>query len=115
MLRTVCQEKEFRERYAAIILARASAIEAWFNSLPLFTWVPLRIRPDEEEVAVGILCLLYIESRICLTFSSDLSHIQRGTRSIEEYRAWIDTNCYRPAVDHKAGGLCPHVAEGGDL
>ncbi len=96
LLRTAGQEQEFREKFTAVIETRAAAIEAWFNALPLFIWVPLRIRPLEEAVAVGLLCLLHIDGRICLTFSSDLSHVRRGTHSMEEYRAWIDTHCYRP-------------------
>lgn len=79
----------FRRRYAEIIAAKSPAVISWFRALPLYEWVPLRIRSGEEEILIGLLCLLYQDGIINMSFSSDMCCIRHEAGSPEEYREWL--------------------------
>ncbi|MBQ3712105.1 MAG: hypothetical protein II891_06895 [Bacteroidales bacterium] len=92
LLRTDAQAAAFRRRFREDALAVAMrSMEAWFQRLPLFEWVPFRPEPSREEIVTGLLCLLYIDGRINLTFSSDMRFLQRGALSPEEYHKWVQS------------------------
>ena len=92
LLRYDAQARAFRRRFREEALVRAMrSIEVWFQNLPLFEWVPFRPEPGKEELIIGLLCLLYIDGRINLTFSSDMRSLQRGALSPEEYHKWVQS------------------------
>lgn len=88
LLRTRTQADGFRAQYKEIIEKNAPALEKWFNTLPLYEWVQYKPPAGKEMIVTGILCILYLEGRINLTFSSDMERIQRGARTDEEYQEW---------------------------
>lgn len=90
LLRTQSQVRVFRERYARAIDSRAEAFRVWVRSLPMMEWYPLLIRPGNEELAIGIICILYINRLICISFSEDMQFIRNEPLDDEEYRQWSD-------------------------
>ena len=91
LLRTPSQVLTFRERYTRTIDSRAEAFRAWVRSLPMMKWCPLLIRPGNEELAIGIICILYIDGQICISFSEDMQFIRNEPIDDEEYRQWTET------------------------
>ena len=91
LLRTTSQVMAFRERYARTIDSRAEAFRAWVRSLPMMEWYPLLIRPGSEELSIGIICILYIDGQICISFSEDMQFIRNEPIDDEEYRQWTET------------------------
>lgn len=91
LLRTPSQVLIFRERYARTIDSRAEAFRAWVRSLPMMEWYPLLIRPGNEELAIGIICILYIDGQICISFSEDMQFIRNEPLDEDEYRKWSET------------------------
>ncbi len=89
LLRTESQIKAFREQYADLLREKGPAMRDWFNGLPLYEWVKLNCRPGQETASIGILCILYIDRQINLTFSTDGYSIQRGALSEEEHLTWV--------------------------
>lgn len=76
---------------------RASVpVEEWFQGLPLYEWVPLHPRPGEEAAFVRLLCLLYIDGRINLTFSRDMDAVMRGALTDQEHEAWCESHYPQP-------------------
>lgn len=91
LLRTPSQVLTFRERYTRTIDSRAEAFRAWVRSLPMMEWYPLLIRPGNEELSIGIICILYIDGQICISFSEDMQFIRNEPIDDEEYRQWTET------------------------
>lgn len=88
LLRTEAQVAAFRERCGPVIASSSEALEKWFNKLPIYQWVQFKPPAGEEWIITGILCLLYLEGRINITFSKGMDYIQRGALSPEEYQEW---------------------------
>lgn len=91
LLRTPSQIRSFRLRYARMIDSRAEAFRVWVRSLPMMKWCPLLIRPGNEELAIGIICILYIDGQICISFSEDMQFIRNEPLDDDEYRQWSET------------------------
>lgn len=91
LLRTGRQTAMFRTRYARFIEARSGAFRSWVRSLPLMEWSPLVIREGQEESVIGILCILYIEQKICISFSEDMQFIRNEPLDASEYQKWSDS------------------------
>ena len=91
LLRTPSQIRSFRLRYARMIEERSSVFQDWVRSLPLMEWSPLLIRQGYEEQTIGILCILYIDGQICISFSEDIQFIRNEPLDDEEYRKWSET------------------------
>ena len=91
LLRTLSQIRSFRLRYARLLEARSSVFLNWVRSLPLMEWSPLLIRQGYEEQTIGILCILYIDGQICISFSEDMQFIRNEPLDDEEYRKWSET------------------------
>ena len=89
LLRTEGQYRAFREDYASEIEKNLDAVEKWFNGLPLYQWLPYSPRPGTEALVTGLLCVLYIDGRINITFGKDMTMIERGAMSSEQYKEWI--------------------------
>lgn len=91
LLRTPSQIRSFRLRYARLIEARSSVFLNWVQSLPMMEWSPLLIRQGYEEQTIGILCILYIDGQICISFSEDMQFIRNEPLDDDEYRKWTET------------------------
>lgn len=98
LLRTQAQIDAFRANYADIIKEKGETMREWFNRLPLYEWTRLQCRPGQESVTVGLLCHLYIEGQINITFSRDGDYIQRGALTQEEHEEWIKSH-YRHCTE----------------
>lgn len=88
LLRTPAQIEWFRSTYAELIREKSAVMRDWFNALPLYEWVRLQFRGGQEMATVGLLCHLYLEGEINVTFSRDGNYIQRGAMTLEEHEAW---------------------------
>lgn len=91
LLRTPSQIRLFRLRYARMIEERSSVFLNWVRSLPMMEWCPLLIRPGNEELAIGIICILYIDGQLCISFSEDMQFIRNEPLDEDEYRKWSET------------------------
>lgn len=91
LLRTPSQIRSFRLRYARLIEYRSSVFLNWVRSLPMMEWSPLLIRQGYEEQTIGILCILYIDGHICISFSEDMQFIRNEPLDDDEYRQWSET------------------------
>ena len=91
LLRTPSQIRSFRLRYARLIEDRSSVFLNWVRSLPMMEWYPLLIRPGNEELSIGIICILYIDGQICISFSEDMQFIRNEPLDENEYRKWTET------------------------
>ena len=91
LLRTPSQIRSFRLRYARMIEERSSVFQDWVRSLPLMEWSPLLIRQGYEEQTIGILCILYIDGQICISFSEDIQFIRNEPLDDDEYQRWMET------------------------
>lgn len=88
LLRTQGQIDAFKERHADLIREKGPTLAKWFNDLPLYRWTRLQLRSGQEEATVGLLCILYLQGDINITFSRDGDYIQREALSLEEYQEW---------------------------
>lgn len=95
LLRTESQINDFRSRYGPVIEKASPDIIKWFNALPLFQWVPYQ-PPGDAAIYTGLLCILYIEGKINITFSKDMASIERGARSDKEYEDWASEHYTKP-------------------
>ena len=91
LLRTVSRQQAFRQKYADFISTRFSVFRDWVRSLPMMEWSPLLIRQGYEEQTIGILCILYIDKEICISFSEDMQFIRNEPLDDEEYRLWSNS------------------------
>lgn len=88
LLRSQEQIAAFRKRHAALIEKKGPQLADWFNALPLYEWVRLQCHPGQEELTVGLLCILHLDGKINLTVSDSGERIQRGALSLDEYEEW---------------------------
>lgn len=91
LLRTQAQADAFRKKYGAEYARQADRLAQWFNGFPLYTWVSYDPPDGREEFLTGALCLLHQEDRINITFKQDMTAVERGALSLEEYDAWAKT------------------------
>lgn len=93
LLRYQCQIDQYRQQYAGFIEKYGERYRAWFQSLPLWEWVPLPYMDERTAKAViGLLCILYIDGMINLTFNSEVTKVQRGHLTDEEYEEYVKQN-----------------------
>lgn len=97
LLRTQAQIDAFKERHAALIREKGPELARWFNGLPLYRWTRLQLRTGQEEATVGLLCILYLQGDINITFSRDGDYIQREALSPEEYQEWAQRSLKHPS------------------
>lgn len=102
LLRTPSQIRSFRLRYARLIEDRSSVFLNWVRSLPMMEWYPLLIRPGNEELSIGIICILYIDGLVCISFSEDMQSIRNESLDDAEYRKWAETFFTSPGCSKKS-------------
>ena len=100
LLRTRSQIEAFRENNRDAIRQNAGAFRKWVRGLPFMEWIPLQLRPEDEELVIGVLCLLYIDGFVRITFSDDMRSIRNEPLTDEENLAWMKaTGWHGPGID----------------
>lgn len=91
LLRTQQQVLDFGTRYAEWIRQAGPAYVRWVNDeLPKSDqWVSIE-RDSEKETGmiIGLLCWLYYEKEINISFNAYASAIRKEPRNREEYEQW---------------------------
>ena len=91
LLRYKWQAEAFRNRYGAFIEKNTDAFLAWWDRLPLYEWVSLPFNGNAVmEAGIGLLCLLYIDGIINLSFNETVTSVMREALTEDEYRTWAD-------------------------
>lgn len=94
------QKADFLAKYPGVMERCQEPYLRWLRKLPLMEWSPLVLRPGEEEVAVGIICLLYQSGYVNITFHGSLSQIRREPQSEQEFLDWAKRNGWHgPGID----------------
>lgn len=102
LLRTRSQADSFREKHRDALRQYAGAYRRWIRSLPFMVWTPLRLREDEMEVVIGIICMLYIDGYVCISFSDDMRFIRNEPLDDAEMKQWMKaTGWHGPGIDRK--------------
>lgn len=91
LLRTDLEIQEFRKRHERLLRDYSDAYVRWINSLPLMEWTRLALPKGQEEAVIGLICCLYDEGSVNITFSHTCTSIRRDPANDEEYREWLDT------------------------
>lgn len=90
ILRYRSQYNVFRLENETLLLKRSRAYKEWIESLPWMEWVPLRFRSEEEaRLVIGIICVLYWDKEINISFSNDFRCIRNEPRTKEELLSWM--------------------------
>lgn len=96
------QIEAFRKNHAAELKNNAAAYRRWILSLPLMEWVPLILTPGAEEVSIGIICVLYVDGYINISFHASMTKIVRCPMSEEEMTKWMkETGWHGPGIDNQ--------------
>lgn len=86
--------------YSQVIADNEKNFIDWVNSLPLMTWTTLCIPANQEEIYIGLLCILMIDKKINATFSNDGMSIKREASSQAELLEWMKANDWHgPGID----------------
>lgn len=91
----------FRTANEAILRERRQAFKEWILGLPWMKWVPLRFRNENEaRIVIGIICVLYWEKEVCISFSNDMTCVRNEPRNEEERLAWMKADGWHgPGID----------------
>lgn len=90
LLNTDREIQEFRMRHARLLRDYSSQYAAWIRSLPLMEWTPLRLPKGQEGAVIGLICCLYVEGSVNITFSNTCTSIRRDPANEDEYQQWLD-------------------------
>lgn len=100
LLRYQSQIDAFRESHKDELRQYAGAYRRWIQSLTMMKWVPLQLRPEDEEVVIGIICILYVDKFVNISFSDDMRCIRNEPRNEQERLAWMKaTGWHGPGID----------------
>lgn len=91
LLHTDREIQEFRRRHERLLRDFSGPYIEWIRSLPLMEWTPLRLPKGQEGAVIGLLCCLYDEGSVNITFRNTCTSIRRDPANDEEYQEWIDT------------------------
>lgn len=90
LLRTDLEIQEFRKRHERLLRDYSDAYVRWINSLPLMEWTRLALPKGQEEAVIGLICCLYDEGSVNITFSHTCTSIRRDPANEDEYQQWLD-------------------------
>lgn len=90
LLNTDREIQGFRMRHARLLRDYSSQYAAWIRSLPLMEWTPLRLPKGQEGAVIGLICCLYDEGSVNITFSNTCTSIRRDPANEDEYQQWLD-------------------------
>lgn len=90
LLHTDREIQEFRRRHERLLRDFSGPYIEWIRSLPLMEWTPLLLPEGQEGAVIGLLCCLYDEGSVNITFSNTCTSIRRDPANDEEYQEWLD-------------------------
>lgn len=85
LIRTDEQAGDFKARYGDYIESSSTQMEQWVKALPLGRWFEVGMDPKAAEGVIGLLCILYVDGRINVTFNRQATAIRRDPESLEEF------------------------------
>ncbi len=89
LLRNDDQVRNYLERYGSFFRRAADEWMAWIAKLDFGVRVPLDLEPGWEEAVIGMLCVLYRNRQINITFNRTATAIRRDPADMDEYNRWI--------------------------
>ena len=95
LLRTPAQVRDYLEIRDGFYRRNALEWMAWIAKLDFGVWVPLDLEPGWEEAVIGMLCVLYRDRQINITFNRTATAIRRDPADEDEYKAWIDRTAFK--------------------
>ncbi len=102
LLHRKSQIDQYRSQYAGFIEKYSEQYRRWFQSLPMWEWVPLPYMTDKMAKAViGLLCILYIDGLINLTVNKEVTQVLRGPLTEDDYKPKINENTLNNTEDGK--------------
>lgn len=101
LLYTRSQYDAFRIENETLIRERRQAFKEWILGLPWMKWVPLQFRSEQEaRIVIGLICLLYWEKEVNISFSNDMRCVRNEPRNEEEMLAWMKADGWHgPGID----------------
>lgn len=95
LLETDEQVARFRERFARYIQTKGPGWVRWINSRPWMEETRIFIPEGQEEVIIGIICLLHLDRYVNVQFceAPDYDAIKRIPANDYEYQVWLDMTC----------------------
>lgn len=85
LIRTNGQAEGFKARYGDYVSSSAAQMEQWVKALPMGRWFEVGTSSKAAEGVIGLLCLLYADGRINVTFNRQATAIRRDPESLEEF------------------------------
>lgn len=102
LLHRKSQIDQYRSQYAGFIEKYGEQYRQWFQSLPMWEWVPLPYMTEKMAKAViGLLCILYIDGLINLTVNKEVTQVLRGPLTEDDYKPKINENTLNNTEDGK--------------
>lgn len=99
LLRYPDEVEYFRLRYGNDVERNARAFMDWVKSLEFFVWTPVICRPEHEEFVTGLLCILYIDGHINISFDNSATSLRNEPGTREELLGWMKrTGWYAPGI-----------------
>lgn len=102
-LYTENQRKAFIAVNSAMIKKNRSAYIKWINSLPIGRKVSYldNVKENERCFIIGLLCLLYCEEQINISFHEEGRLLSREPRSPKEYSQWMQEYGFKKGKNKK--------------
>lgn len=100
LLRNQSRIDAFKKIHRTELRQYAGAYRRWIRSLPYMEWVLLQLRPEEEEIVIGIICVLHCDRHVCISFSNDMRCIRNEPLDQKEMLTLMkDTGWHGPEID----------------
>lgn len=102
-LYTEQQREAFIASNDLMIQKNRKAFANWINNLPLGVRVSYldRIKENERGFIIGLLCLLYCEEQINISFHEEGRLLSREPRNDKEYITWVKEYGFKTSKNKK--------------
>lgn len=103
LLDTASKKAAFVVKYGGHIEKFRRPYISWISELPMMEWInPLQgSSASNPEFVIGLVCLLYIEGEINISFSDPAAELlRREPASLDEWHAWCAELRTRNTVFH---------------
>lgn len=87
LLRTDGQRREFLRHFGRYMAKEAGSYISWIESFPLMKWTRYLAGVPEKNIPVliGVLCILYCERKINISFDNTAQMIRREPKDLDEW------------------------------
>lgn len=102
-LYTEQQREAFIASNDAMIQKNRKAFANWINNLPLGVRLSYldRIKENERPFVIGLICLLYCEGVVNVSFHEEGWSISRDPRTSKEYSQWMQEYGFKTGKNKK--------------